>query len=154
MKLNNKGFTIIEVMATVIILSLLVIIIVPNVKRLIQRNNENNYKNFEKSIINATKILLSDYRYDILIDGNCNTSEEIKNIKMIGKYTIDNSRISVKILIDENNLTTSKDNNIYNPMNAEEILDIDNSYINIKYQCENKKFIYDIEKLTWKQKND
>ena len=149
MKLNNKGFTIVELMATVIILALLVFIMVPNIKHLIDKNNENNYKAFEKSILSATKILLSDYRYDILIDGACNNNTEVKNIKTINTYKVKDSKIPIKILIDENNLTTSKDGNIYNPKNKEQTLDINNSYITIKYQCKNKKYTYEIENLIW-----
>lgn len=153
MRLNNKGFTIIEVFAAITILSLLIIITVPSVNRLIDKNNQKNYEILEDGIINATKILLSDYRYDILINGNCNNEAEIKNIKSINEYILTNSKVTIDILIKENNINTEHDGNIYNPFNKSQILDLEKSYVTVKYQCQNKEFTYELGELIWKKKD-
>ena len=154
MKLNNKGFTLIEILAVVIILSIIITIMVPSSNYLIERNKEDNYKQLEKSIINATKVYLSDNRYNITLDYGldlCEDGEAEENISSISGCDLIDSKILISTLVNNKALTTNKDGNIINPKNNEEILDLDNSYILVKYQCSSKDYTYTLDEnsLVW-----
>ena len=155
MKINNKGFTLIEVLAVVVILSILIAIMVPSVNYLIEKNKENNYNNLKDSILNATKVYLSDNRYEISLDYGdklCDTDEE--SIASIAGNTITNNKLPIRLLVNSKDLSIDSDNNIINPKNEEQVLDLDNSYVLIKYQCSNKDYKYILEdnSLIWKEK--
>ena len=155
LKLNNKGFTLIELLAVVIILSILLTIMVPSVNYLIDKNKEDNYKQLEKSIISATKVYLSDNRYNIILaygDELCGDGEVEENIASINENDLIDSKILISTLVGSKDLTTNSDGNIINPRNREEILDLNNSYILVKYQCSNKDYTYTLEEnsLIWK----
>ena len=154
MKLNNKGFTLIEILAVVIILSIIITIMVPSSNYLIERNKEDNYKQLEKSIINATKVYLSDNRYNITLDYGsdlCEDGEAEENISSISGNDLIDNKILISTLVNSRALTTNSNGNIINPKNNEEILDLDNSYILVKYQCSSKDYTYSLEEnsLVW-----
>lgn len=161
MKLNNKGFTLVEVLAVVVILSILIAIMVPSVNYIINKNKEDNYKNLEASIISATKVYLSDNRYNITLDYGiklCDTSEE--SIANIAGNIITDNKLPIRLLIDSKNLSTDSEGRIINPKNYDEYLDVETnntleeSYVIIKYQCSNKNYTYTLEEnsLIWKEK--
>lgn len=151
-KMNNKGFTLVEVLAVVVILSVLLAIMVPSVNHLIDKNKENNYKDFENGILQATKVLLSDYRYEISISGSCSNDSEMKNVLRIGNYNLTNSKLTIRSLVEENNISTDSEGNIHNPKDKGKVLDLDSSYILVKYQCKNKDFSYELmsDSLVWR----
>lgn len=144
-RLDNKGFTLIEVLAVIVILAVLMAIMVPSTNYLINMNKENNYNDLKKSLVQATKVLFSDYRYEVSIDGSCNSASEEKEILKVGEYSLTYSKVPVSVLIEENNVSVNQDGNIVNPRNSEEILDLDSSYVLVKYQCSTKDFRYEIE---------
>lgn len=151
-KLNNKGFTLVEVLAVVVILSTLMAIMVPSANYLIEKNKEENYIELQNSLIQATKTLFSDYRYEVSISGSCNNATEEKNVLKIGDYTLTNSKVPINILIQENNISVNKDGNIVNPKNKTQTLDLNASYVLVKYQCKNKDFHYELknDSIKWK----
>lgn len=154
MKLNNKGFTLIEILAVVIILSIITAIMVPSVNYLIDKNKEDNYKQLEKNILNATKIYLSDNRYNINLDYGislCEDREVEENIASINENTFNDSKLPIRILVDNKALTTNSGGNIVNPKYKEKILDLDSSYVLVRYQCSSKDYIYTLEEnsLLW-----
>ena len=55
MKLNNKGFTLVEILAVVVILGLLLALMYPNINKIIKQNKEKNYETIETSIESSTK---------------------------------------------------------------------------------------------------
>ena len=81
--LNNKGFTLIEVLAVIVILSILMAIMVPSVGNIMKKNKEDNYQNLKDSIISAAKIYISDNRYQITV-GSCTT----QNAKVVVNYQL------------------------------------------------------------------
>ena len=148
MKLNNKGFTLIEVLAVIVILGILATVMIPAVGSMIVKNKEDNYKNLENSITSAAKIYISDYRYEIKLDpsqkcDDANTERNIIEINGAGLTTP--SQITLKNLVDANVLSTNKENKIINPKNDKE-LNLDTSYITVTYSCSKKDYEYkDIE---------
>ena len=152
MKLNNKGFTLIEVLSVVAILSLLIIIVVPNVGKMIKKNNNDSYNNLKDNIIVASKVYLSDNRYNIVLEKICENDNDIINIKSIDNDGLVDSKVPIKYLTNSGNLSTTNNGNIISPLDTSLRLDLNNSYVLIKYQCSTKDYTYTLEDnyLIWK----
>ena len=82
MKLNNKGFTLIEVLAVIVILSLLAGIAIPSVLSSINTSKEASYDIMISNIVTASSSLYEEIEYNnsILYEFNSSgsTSNEIK----------------------------------------------------------------------------
>lgn len=153
MKFNQKGFTLIEMLAVVVILSILMAIMIPSVNHLITRNQENDYANLKKAMISGAKIYLSDYRYDISVSGTCNHDDEVKNISSIGDdLVLVNSKLPIQILVNSGNIKTNQDGNVKDPRNTTRLLDLEKSYVLVQYVCKTQEFSYRLEDnyLVWK----
>ena len=148
-KLNNKGFTLIELLAVIVILSILMSIMVPSVGNIIQKNKEDNYQSLKDSIISAAKIYISDNRYQITI-GNCISPSDKVAILSINNMTLTESKIPIQILADAGNLKTTSEGKIINPKDKKN-LNLNSSYVVVKYQCDKKEYEYQLEErnLKW-----
>lgn len=144
LKINNKGFTLIEMLAVIVILGVLSAIMVPTVTTLIAKNKEDNYKNLENSILSAAKVFISDYRYDIQLDSSdiCSDSNRTRKISIITDVVDfdDDSKLTIKTLVDNGYLTTNSDGKILNPKDDSKHLDLDSSYVEIRYNCTSKDY--------------
>lgn len=142
--LNNKGFTLVEVLAVVVILSILVAIMVPSVNYLIEENRENNYESLKKSIVSAARIYVSDNRYDIAIDGTCSEEDKKngakKDVKKIGDNDLTENKISLRTLIDTGDLQGDKNGQIENPEQRGTFFDLANSYVTVQFNCQSKNY--------------
>ena len=144
-KLNSKGFTLVEVLAVIVILGVLAAITVPAVSSVMEQNKQNGFKNLQKSIISAAKIYISDNKYNITLSGTCGTERPIGSV--LGN-NISNSQIPIKLLVDSGDLNDGN-GNIVNPQNRNQKLDLTNSYITVKYDCDTKGFKYENPVLNW-----
>ena len=136
MKLNKKGFTLVEVLAVIIILSIIMLILIPSVNHLIKENKRTNYETLKSTIINAAKTYASDYRYEIIVNNMpCENDSDTKTISSINNEELTESKITVKQLINKNYLKSP----IKNPSTGQE-LDEDNSYVKIQYSCQKKDY--------------
>ena len=70
MRFDNKGFTLVEVLAVIVILGVLMAIMIPNVGNIIQKNKSDSYDSLKKSLVAAAKVYISDNRYEITIDSD------------------------------------------------------------------------------------
>ena len=146
--LNNKGFTLIEVLEVIVILSILMAIMVPSVGNIMKKNKEDNYQNLKDSIISAAKIYISDNRYQITV-GNCDDSNKA-DIESINNVTLTDSKITIQTLANAGNLKTTSDGKILNPKDKTS-LNLGNSYVVVKYQCDKKDYEYQLKEnfLQW-----
>ena len=148
MKLNNKGFTLVEVLAVVVILAILTSIAVPTVGRLITRNREEGYEKLKTNIMMAAKNYFSDYRYDISVDtsGSCDGNNQ-RDVLKIQNHDLNSSKLQIKVLIEMDYINET----IKNPKDNTE-LNLDNSYVGVKFNCRTKDYDFLIEDsdLIWK----
>lgn len=125
--MNKNGFTLIETIMVIAILALLMLILVPNVISLINKNNIKSCQNLEASIKNAAKVYVTNNKYQLGF--NCNTSEKISTVT-----------ISIQNLIDSGDLKL-QNNELVNPKNNEAIQP--NEIVEVTYDCNKKTFTYD-----------
>ncbi len=135
-KLNNKGFTLIEVLAVVVILGVLATILIFNVGYLLRQNEKNNYNNLKSTILSAAKVYMSDNRYNIALvnvnDDNCDDG-----YRSIQNFT--DSQLTVDTLVSNKLLSTS---NIKNPKVNGQVLKNSDSYVIVRYSCDSKDYVY------------
>ena len=124
--MNKNGFTLIETIMVIAILALLMLILVPNVISLINKNNIKSCQNLEASIKNAAKVYVTNNKYQLGF--NCNTSEKTSTVT-----------ISIQNLIDSGDLKL-QNNELVNPKNNEAIQP--NEIVEVTYDCNKKTFTY------------
>ena len=125
--MNKNGFTLIETIMVIAILALLMLILVPNVISLINKNNIKSCQNLEASIKNAAKVYVANNKYQLGF--SCNASETTSIVK-----------IPIQDLIDSGDLKLQNDN-LVNPKNNSTIKQ--DKEITVKYDCNKKIFTYD-----------
>lgn len=125
--MNKNGFTLIETIMVIAILALLMLILVPNVISLINKNNIKSCQNLEASIKNAAKVYVANNKYQLGF--SCNASETTSIVK-----------IPIQNLIDSGDLKLQNDN-LVNPKNNSTIKQ--DKEITVKYDCNKKIFTYD-----------
>ena len=153
MKMNEKGFTLVEVLAVIVILSVIMSIMIPNVYHLIQKGKNDNYDALKNNIVIAAKNYVSDYRYDIVVDGVCSGPEKSsggqKNILSIHNTNLSSSKLSIDTLMNKKYLK-NETGEVKDPRNGK-ILNISNSFVTIKYNCRTLDYDYVLNDsdLTW-----
>ena len=121
MNVNKKGFTIIELIMVIVIISILSLVLVPNIITFNNKNKIKSCESLEKNIISAAKIYVTNNKYDL----GFGCSETTKTIT-----------ITLQTLVDSGDLISP----ITNPMTKDEI-DL-NKTITVTYDCTNKTFTY------------
>ena len=118
--MNRKGFTLIETIMVIAILALLMLILVPNVISLINKNNIKSCQNLEDSIKNAAKVYVAN--------NSCDTAKEI----------------TIQTLVDSGDLKLT-DNKLVNPVSGKDIPL--SSKIKVTYNCTTKDFNYEFDEF-------
>lgn len=146
MKLNSKGFTLVEVLAVIVILGILATIMIPITGKMMTQNKTDNYNNLKESILSSTRMYISDNRYNIVLDENCTSN--FKSIQKINEVTISNNKITIESLITNKYLNQ---NIIKDPRDNNKTLNNGNSYVIVKYSCQSKEYIYQLDDsyLVW-----
>ncbi len=137
MRLNNKGFSLVEVLAVVVILGVLVVIMIPAVNDVIKKNRENNLKDLKESIISSAKLYVSDNRYNIKLSESCDNNPN----GTVGVASIDGQAVAGLIFLfalnEKGYLSSSK---IVNPNDKKE-LDLQ-SYVKFEFDCKKREYVY------------
>ena len=129
--MNRKGFTLVEVLLTIAILALILIIMVPNVFVLVEKNNVKSCENLIKNIESSTKIYVTNNKYNLGIKCYDKNNPEDTTLK-----------ITLNDLINSGDLTTDGSGKIKNPINDIEI-PLTN-VVNVTYDCSTNEFNYEV----------
>ena len=143
MKLNYKGFTLVELLAVIAIMGMLAVIMVPTISGVIEENKTNNSENLTNSIKSSARAYISDNRYEIsLDDSSCDNNNNKREIFSINNKIILESKITVELLVNEGYLK-SNSGEIINP-ETNKTINKGESNIEVKYNCSSKDFEYGV----------
>lgn len=142
--MNNKGFTLIEMIMVIAILAMLAVLTTPNVIKMINKNKADNYNSVIDSIVSSCDLYVSDNRYKLSFNNTCSGDyEATPNVSTF---------ITLQDLVNSKDISTPIRNECTN-----EELNYDTIKITITLDCKTKNFSYKIEDLSNKhfiRKND
>ena len=111
--MKKNGFTLIELLATLALLAILSMVIVPSVIGVINKNKDNNLKMLCNSIEEAARLYVSDKRYTMgnvssikikeLMENNYLANSFVNPYDSNDIYTCDNNKITDDFVIIINN---------------------------------------------------
>ena len=130
--MNNKGFTLIELILVISVLAMIALLSAPNVIKMLEKNKADNYNSTIDSIIEAAEIYVSDNRYnDSML--HFNTSCNLTESDIIEGY------ITLKDLINSKDITSPVKNFCTDEEFNEE------TKIIVTLDCNTKQYNYDID---------
>lgn len=120
--MNKKGFTIIELIMVIVIISILSLVLVPNIITFNNKNKIKSCESLEKNIISAAKIYVTNNKYDLGF--GCSEAKKIK----------------LKTLVNSGDLSSP----ITNPVTGEKLKleGTDANKVEVSYNCDTKTFTY------------
>ena len=125
--MNKKGFTLVEVILAIAIMALLVLILVPNVFALLNKNNVKSCNNLKSNIESAAKMYVTNNKYKLGFI--CDTPKNI----------------TFKTLVDSGDLKLDSTGKIINPIDNTEIL-LSNT-VTVIYNCNSNSFTYTVNNI-------
>lgn len=130
--MNNRGFTLIELIVTIALLALISTISVSVIGNIRGKHNVNSYYELLKNVESAAKLYVTDNRYNLKSVGI--------DIKCPNNNTF---TISLQKLVDNGYLTT--DNNKIKNFDGS-TLTLSENKVTVTYDCTKKNFTYKIDK--------
>lgn len=130
--MNNRGFTLIELIVTIALLALISTISVSVIGNIRGKHNVNAYYELLKNVESAAKLYVTDNRYNLNSVGI--------DIKCPNNNTF---TISLQQLVDSGYLTT--DNNKIKNFDGS-TLTLSENKVTVTYDCTKKNFTYKIDK--------
>ena len=127
--MNKKGFTLVELLGTIILLSIIALIALPSVISLLTTSQEEINNSYRSAAINAARNYVNDN-----MDSFPKSLESATEKKEYGE----NGNIKMQTLLDEGYLTDSS-------INAEDTCEMMNDYI--KVTSDSKKYIFEYEEV-------
>ena len=101
--MNNKGFTLVELIGSMVILGLLMLVVVPNVVGLMNSNRQTVYIEDAKKLVNIAKSKVSMHKISTLADNQCAflglgylDNSEFDNPPNGGCYDVNSSFVIIK----------------------------------------------------------
>jgi prepilin-type N-terminal cleavage/methylation domain-containing protein len=107
--MNKKGFTLIELIAVLIILTVITAILMPNLVKYVNKNREESAKSIEKLLITNLELYNADKEQDLWKDDKTCITVSIEDLVNQNK-DIDMGEC---LLTNEKALTITKENNTY-----------------------------------------
>ena len=132
---NKRGFTLIEVIMVIAVIGMIMLLIVPNVMTIINKNDVKSCENIKNSIIKSAELYVTDHKYEL--NFSCNEKKPL----------------NLEDLIAADYLKVDKTGKIINPIDDSTIYDYSTndkrvSVIYVKYNCSNKTFTYEFNDLS------
>ena len=104
--MNNKGFTMVELLVAMAIMGLLIIMAFPTIRAIQTNNTDTKYKEYGKAAISAAKLYIDSYsedvfdpeknnEYQIIPLKNMETKDLLKDVNVSGSTCIDGSSVRV-----------------------------------------------------------
>lgn len=88
MKINKKGFTLVELLAVIVVLAIIMIIAVPSVVENMNKAKESSFKVYSQKVLSsATSIFMSDQMLNPAITSKCYVIETELGLTTAGRYT-------------------------------------------------------------------
>ncbi len=131
--MNKKGFTLVEVIVVLALLSLILVILVPNVFVLINKNNEKSCNSLKDNIESAAKIYVTNNKYNL-------------GIKCYDENNSDDTTLKITLndLINSGDLTTDSSGKITNPTKKQNSEISLTNIVKVTYNCSTKDFNYEV----------
>ena len=140
--MNNKGFTLIEVIMVVAIIAVLAILFTPNVIYLMNKNDLNVYNNTISTIEHAAENYVSDNRYiTSVVKVKCPVTSVADRQFTVTLGTLYDTGYLTKI----RNTTCNKNSNLTFK---------DDDIVTVKFDCTTKQFSYKFSKNQLKNVSD
>lgn len=130
--MNNKGFTLIELIITILLLALITSITIPVIGDIREKHKVSQYYELLNNIANACKLYVTDNRYDNNFNIKCSSGVDI--------YTFE---VSLKDLKDESYISDS----VKNPIDNTDVPEDTN--VSVAFNCSTKEFSYKIDKAEY-----
>lgn len=142
---NNKGFTLVEVLATVTIMAILMLIAVPSIVNLIEKNKEKSYINDAKKLVALAKSRM--YSEQQIIKPTLPNKNLPTNHPICIAFTY-------KGLVKEEEISKTPEGGTYNLDDDDEILG--GSFVVVRKVTENNKtkYIYGVQLVEKYTKNN
>lgn len=126
--MNKKGFTLIEIILAIAIMAILILILVPNIFIILNKNNEKSCNSLKSNIESAAKMYVINNKYDLGF--SCDGSNSFKDIKDITLHT----------LVDSGYLKLDGTDNIMNPID-DSVVPL-TATVTVTFDCSSKDFSY------------
>lgn len=108
--MNNKGFTLIEILAVIVLLVIIMVIAAPNITKQINRKEKEEQNLLNEKIENASILYVSKYYLDDILSPSFNTiSFTLKDLQEDGLINI-NKNGNCKDVINNNIIVYNSDN--------------------------------------------
>ena len=92
--MNNKGFTMVELLVAMAIMGLLIIMAFPTIRAIQANNTDTKYEEYGKSVISAAKLYVDSYGEDIFDPNRKNQRVIVKIDKLVEKDLIKDINVS------------------------------------------------------------
>lgn len=133
--MNKKGFTLIEVIMVIAIITILSLILIPNVMVLIDENKKRSCEKMIDNIESAAKMYVNQNKYELGFD--CDDDNKTKGITL--ETLVNAGYLGGDILKNEE----YPFGYIVNPVGNTKIdLDNEENKVSVTYNCVNKTFTY------------
>ena len=90
---NKKGFTLVELLGVLVLIIVIMLLIVPNLKKLMNQNEKQQYETYETMMIEYTKAFPNYDKYEYICLEDLGMAKINQNIKCNGYVKINNLKI-------------------------------------------------------------
>lgn len=97
--MNSKGFTLTELLVTIVVMGIITGLAFPSIRKLQEENKNEEFKAYEKVVINAAKVYMDTYSNEIN-NGKCLSLHDsfLINEELIKKNSLKNGYISNSVI--------------------------------------------------------